>query len=211
MHFTVGDRYKGGMGDTDRAARKAAKQQEREAEKAARDAKKSAKREEKEEKRGLVRQETDAAKERVANVRSYVKEHRGDRLATVTIGAKVLSLFPDRIIRLPLIGPPLFDGTNYDDMMRPIEGVEAELVESGSVSSRATLTRTLVPGAHGWQKKMDNRDFRLVITGSNFEWTIEVQGTGPGGSRLVGQVRKFAAAVNDVGRGGHVNTTQEMW
>lgn len=211
MPFTVGGRYEGGMGDTDRAAWKAAKQQEREAEKAAKDAKRAAKRQEKDEKRGLLRQDADAAKERVANVRSHVKEHRGDRLATIAVGTKVLSLFPDRIIRLPIIGPPLLDGTNYDDMMRPIEGVEAELVESGSVSSRSTLTRTLVPGAHGWQKKMDNRDFRLVTTGSNFEWTIKVQGTGPGGSMLVGQARKFAAAANDVGRGGHMQTTQEMW
>lgn len=50
-------------------------------------------------------------------------------------------LYPDRgIIKLPMLG---------DAECRPIVGTSASVEETGTISSRATLTRSLVPGMHG--------------------------------------------------------------
>ncbi len=78
---------------------------------------------------------------------------------------------------------------------RPIAGVSAKIEETGGFSSRSTLTRSAVPGMHGWQKQTDNRKGYIVIDGPDFQWQLEYL------PQLdMGGARKFMTAVNTAGR-----------
>lgn len=84
----------------------------------------------------------------------------------------------------------------------PIAGVQATVENSGGVGGCSTLTRTLVPGAHGWQKKVDARESFLIITGPSFQWAVKVE------PALSTFARDFAAKVTGAGnaaaaRSGH--------
>lgn len=102
-------------------------------------------------------------------------------------------VYPDRIIRLPDIAGGMI-GVVAE--CRPVAGVSASTEQDGAVSARSTLTRSMVPGMHGWQKKTDSRRGFLVIDGPDFQWQVAFtpqfnQGAG---------ARKFAAAVTTAGR-----------
>lgn len=77
----------------------------------------------------------------------------------------------------------------------PIAGVSATTEEIGSISSRSTLTRSAVPGLHGWQKQTDNRQGYLVVDGPDFQWQISYT---PGPQS--GDPRGVAAAITTAGR-----------
>jgi hypothetical protein len=95
-------------------------------------------------------------------------------------------LYQNRIIKLPVLD---------DAECRPIVGTSASVEETGTISSRSTLTRSLVPGMHGWQKKTDNRKGYVVIEGPDFQWQIEYL------PQLdLGGARKFVTAVNTAAR-----------
>lgn len=42
------------------------------------------------------------------------------------------------------------------------------------VAARSTLSRSLVPGMHGWQKKIDSRELAIVIDGPEGQWVVDV-------------------------------------
>lgn len=115
--------------------------------------------------------------------RAWVKANKRARIAELA----GVNVFADRIVRLntwPLPGGEV----------QPVAGVEASVDLSGGVSGRATLTRTAIPGAHGWQKKVDTRETWLVVDGPDFQWTVQVP------QILSGQARGFAATVTTTGR-----------
>jgi len=95
-------------------------------------------------------------------------------------------VYADRIIRMPLLTPP---------ESHPIAGVSAKIEETGGVSSRSTLTRSAVPGMHGWQKQTDNRNGYVVIDGPDFQWQLEYLP-----QMDMGGARKFMTALNTAGR-----------
>lgn len=95
-------------------------------------------------------------------------------------------VYADRIIRMPLLTPP---------ESHPIAGVTAKIEETGAVSSRSTLTRSAVPGMHGWQKQTDNRKGYIVIDGPDFQWQLEYLP-----QMDMGGARKFMTALNTAGR-----------
>lgn len=116
-------------------------------------------------------------------MKAWVKANRQARIAELA-GVHV---FPDRIIRMqPWPGQ---HGEEY-----PIAGVQASVDQEGGLSGRATLTRTAVPGAHGWQKKVDTRETWLVVDGPDFQWSVQVP------QPNAGQARGFAAAITTAGR-----------
>ncbi|MDQ3151991.1 MAG: SHOCT domain-containing protein [Actinomycetota bacterium] len=96
-------------------------------------------------------------------------------------------VYPDRIIKVPLL---LGEAEG-----RSIVGVSARVEEVGGISSRSTLTRSVVPGMHGWQKKSDDRKGYVVIDGPDFQWQIEYAPQFD-----LGGARKFVAAVNTAAR-----------
>ncbi len=68
-----------------------------------------------------------------------------------------------------------------------------DILLSGGVAARSTLSRSLAPGMHGWQKKIDSRELAIVIDGPDAQWVVDV----PAGHTLVLKAaRQFAAAVN---------------
>jgi hypothetical protein len=103
-----------------------------------------------------------------------------------------IHVYPDRVIRLPDIAGSMF----VEAECRPIAGVAAKIEETGSISSRTTLTRSLVPGMHGWQKETDHRKGFIIIDGPNFQWHVEYSP-----QMDFGGARKFIAAINTTARG----------
>ncbi|MCA1707048.1 MAG: SHOCT domain-containing protein [Actinobacteria bacterium] len=100
-------------------------------------------------------------------------------------------VYPDRIIRLPNLAGGMF----IEPESRPIAGVSATVEETGAVSSRSTLTRSMAPGLHGWQKKTDDRKGFVVVDGPDFQWQVSYSP-----QMDLGGARKFAAAVTTAGR-----------
>lgn len=100
-------------------------------------------------------------------------------------------VYPDRIIRLP----DMVGGMFVEAECRPIAGVAAKLEETGSISSRTTLTRSLVPGMHGWQKQTDHREGFVIIDGPDFQWHVAYAP-----EMDFGGARKFVAAINTTAR-----------
>jgi len=130
------------------------------------------------------------AKQNRDDLKLYVKEHRRERIAEFS----GIHLFPDRIIRLPsMTTAGSLTNLVADAGSFPVGGVKAVVDQVGEVSARTTLTRTLVPGAHGWQKKVDNRECFLTITGPEFQWVLTVD------QGLAGQAGQFAAKVTGAG------------
>jgi hypothetical protein len=129
-----------------------------------------------------------ADKAKVPDLKAYIKAHKKERVAEL----KGINVFPDRIIKVPsLVAPTLaIRPGEY-----PLDGAHAEVTLEGSVDARTTLTRSLVPGMHGWQKKMDNREVWLTITAPEFEWVVPAQ---PGPDATL--ARQFAAALNVASR-----------
>lgn len=115
--------------------------------------------------------------------RAWVKANKRHRIAELA----GVNVFADRIIRLNTWPLPGGD-------VQPVAGVEATVDLSGGVSGRATLTRTAIPGAHGWQKKVDTRETWLVVDGPDFQWTVQVPQV------LASKARGFAAAITTAGR-----------
>lgn len=124
----------------------------------------------------------EAARAGKQDAKEYVRSHR----AEVIRSFQKVHLFPDRLIKLPAFGAV---------EQRPINGVSASLEESGTISSRTTLTRSLVPGMHGWQKQQDNRKGFVVLDGPDFQWRIEYVP-----SLTMGGPQKFVTAVNTAAR-----------
>ncbi|MGH8950739.1 MAG: SHOCT domain-containing protein [Acidimicrobiia bacterium] len=119
-------------------------------------------------------------------LKGYVKSNRA--IASYN-GVHVYS---DRIIRLPdMVGGMI----GVEPECRPIAGVTASTARDGSVGARSTLTRSMVPGMHGWQKKTDDRQGFIVIDGPDFQWQIKYSP-----QMDLGGARKFAAAVTTAGR-----------
>jgi hypothetical protein len=136
--------------------------------------------------------ELEARKQHRDDLKAYVREHRRERIATFND----VHLFPDRIIRLPGFASmnSLTNLTAQPEMF-PIAGVHAAVENSGGVGGRSTLARTVVPGAHGWQKKVDTRESWLMISGPTFQWAMKVE---PNMSAIA---RQFAAKVTGAGAG----------
>lgn len=105
-------------------------------------------------------------------------------------------LYPDKIV--------VADRTGVHDS-RELHGVSATVNEGGSRSSRATLTRSMVPGLHGWQKGQDDRYAELIVEGPDFYWFKPL--TMPVGSQFnphdVAPARAFAGQVNHIARQVH--------
>lgn len=120
--------------------------------------------------------DTDPAKD-------YAAEHKADRLGKFSS----LHVFPDRIINKPVIGAA---------EERPLAGVSASVEQAGQRGSRSTLTRSMVPGLHGWQKSTDDRSAWLTIDGPDFQWTFNI-GTDSLSLRMA---RQFAAQLTGWGR-----------
>jgi hypothetical protein len=97
-----------------------------------------------------------------------------------------VSVYPDRILRDASTHGPADE--------QPAVNVSATVVTGGSVSSRATLTRSLVPGMHGWQKEVDHREAQLVVDGPTFQWVIPIR------PDQADKARQFAATITSVGR-----------
>lgn len=127
--------------------------------------------------------DSDAAKADSDAIRAYVTGHKAERLGTYSS----LHAFPDRIINKPLIGAA---------EERPIAGVSATVAQAGQRGSRSTLTRSLVPGMHGWQKGVDDRSAWMTVDGPDFQWTVSV---GTDGFSLRA-ARQFAAQLTGWGR-----------
>ncbi|MBC3191662.1 hypothetical protein H7X46_11380 [Pseudonocardia sp. C8] len=128
-----------------------------------------------------------AAQDRLARtdpVRAWVERHKMERIAHLA----GVHLFPDRIVRTPSL---LADEKAEE---RPVAGVSASVDNTGGVSGRATLTRTAIPGAHGWQKKVDTRETWLVVDGPDFQWSVQVE------QAKASQARAFAAQITTAGR-----------
>lgn len=95
-------------------------------------------------------------------------------------------VYPDRIIRLQ---------TFAESESHPVAGVSATIEETGGISARSTLTRSTVPGLHGWQKQTDNRRGYIVIDGPDFQWQVQYAPQFD-----MGGARKFVAAANTMSR-----------
>jgi hypothetical protein len=107
------------------------------------------------------------------------------------------NVYPNRLIRLPEENPWL-PNSNLDDVdARSIVGVTAQLEEAGDVAARATLTRSLVPGMHGWQKKIDTRVSHVVVTGPDFEWWVHYD---PKAAFIGSLPQQLVAAINNASR-----------
>lgn len=108
-------------------------------------------------------------------------------------------VYPDRLIRLPEMAgaPSMLDEMGTPAEARSIVGVTARLEESGAIAARATLARSLVPGMHGWQKKIDTRVAHVVITGPDFEWWVAYDPK----TRFLGRLpQQLVAAINQASR-----------
>ncbi len=161
-----------------------------EEQKAAREQRKAERQEAGEQRRTEAQERSAAIKDHRAELKSYVKEHRKERIAEFSD----VHLFPDRIIRLPgLASMGSLTNLTAEAESFPVAGVKAEVDQVGAVSARSTLTRTLVPGAHGWQKKVDDREWWLTITGAEFQWVLKVE------PMLKTLARQFAAKVTGTG------------
>ena len=159
-----------------RAGRKLAReQQQKEREKAWRAANP-----EKAARRDAQQAASQRAKEHKQGLKDYMAAH------DVIASYRDVHVYADRLIRMPLIAWP---------ECRPIAGVSAKIEETGGVSSRSSLTRSMVPGMHGWQKQTDNRKGYIVIDGPDFQWQLEYL------PQLdMGGARKFMTALNTAGR-----------
>jgi hypothetical protein len=138
-----------------------------------------------------------AKKKQRDDLKAYVRDHKRERIATFAD----LHLFPDRIIRLPGFLSNSLTNMLAEPEGFPIAGVQATVENSGGISGRSTLARTMVPGAHGWQKKVDTRESWLMITGPDFQWAVKVE---PMMSKFA---REFAAQVTGAGNAA-ARTTQ---
>ena len=127
-------------------------------------------------------------------LRGYVAAHEGELVAR----CGQVFLFPDRVIKLPATGwtVPIGDPSRgVTPECQPVAGVSASVEQVGAVSARSTLARTAVPGAHGWQKKVDDREVYLVVDGPEFQWQVKL-----GDGAAAPEVRQFAALVTTAGR-----------
>ncbi|WP_245887967.1 SHOCT domain-containing protein [Geodermatophilus tzadiensis] len=161
-----------------------------EGQRAVREQRKAERQQEREHRRTEAQKRSEADKAYRADLKLYVKEHRKERVAEFSD----VHLFSDRIIRLPgLASVGSITNLTAEAECFPVAGVTAVLDQVGAVSARSTLTRTLVPGAHGWQKKIDDREWWLTITGPEFQWVLSVA------PMLKTVARQFAAEVTGTG------------
>jgi hypothetical protein len=140
--------------------------------------------------------------QQLAELKQFVQDNKQHRVAHL----RGVHLFPDRIIRLPegLLGGLLGGGMQNmtaDAECYPLASVTATVEQAGGVSvgGRSTLTRSLVPGMHGWQKKTeaDTREAWLVVSGPQFQWQVQLVAKGLTGTNgEVGLARQFAAKIN---------------
>jgi hypothetical protein len=134
--------------------------------------------------------ELSARKQHRDDLKAFVQTHKRHRIATFND----VHLFPDCIIRLPgFASMNSLTNLTAEPEMFPIGGVQATVENSGGIGGRSTLARTMVPGAHGWQKKVDTRESWLMITGPSFQWAVKVE------PMLSKAARQFAAQVTGAG------------
>jgi hypothetical protein len=137
--------------------------------------------------------ELSARKQHRDDLKAFVQMHKRHRIATFND----VHLFPDRIVRVPgFASMNSLTNLTAEPESFPISGVQATVENSGGISGRSTLARTMVPGAHGWQKKIDTRETWLMITGPNFQWAVKVE------PMLSQAARQFAAKVTGAGNAG---------
>lgn len=125
-------------------------------------------------------------RDKKAELKAYVKANRA------IASYNGVHIYPDRIIRLPDMAGGMI---GVEPECRPIAGVTASTEQDGAVGARSTLTRSAVPGMHGWQKKTDDRQGFVVIDGPDFQWQVKYAPQFD-----LGGARKFAAAVTTAGR-----------
>src|SRR5690606_28097461 len=140
----------------------------RKAERERREAERMAEKVRKQRERQAAREQRDAY---LQELKDYVVAHESE-LVTVYEGIHV---FPDVIMRIPM-----FTWTSSNSMLgeparHPMVGVSARVEVEGEVYARATLTRAAVPGMHGWQKKVDEREAVFVVEGPDFMWQFKLQ------------------------------------
>ena len=119
----------------------------------------------------------------VEDVRAWMRDNERHRRASFA----GVHLFNDHIVRLSMW--PMPGGVRY-----PLAGVTASVSVAGGYGARATLTRSMVPGLHGWQKPVDTREAVLTVDGPQFQWVIPLHPAGAGAAR------RFAATVTTAGR-----------
>lgn len=119
----------------------------------------------------------------------YVSNHKTSRLEHF----RGIHIFPDRLIKLPsainvlLVG---LSGGIEDPDIGCLQGATATVIESGEISARGTLTRSIAFA--GWQKKVDTRTARLQISGPSFYWSIPIA------PQDVNAAYKFAARIMEL-------------
>jgi len=125
-----------------------------------------------------------AAAERCKDYKQGLKDYMATHHGIASY--RDVHVYADRLIRMPVLAGP---------ESRPIAGVSAKIEEAGGISARSTLTRSAVPGMHGWQKQTDNRKGYIIIDGPDFQWQLEYAPQFD-----LGGARKFMTALNTAGR-----------